>query len=87
MGDLFPFNRIDIFNRIKAIEQYVCGTNEHGGHQVYKCAVEYNGSGRATAVGLASGPDGLYFTDLYKDIVPDSQEPPLIDTSKPLHLS
>ncbi len=29
--------------------------------------VEYTGSGKATAVGLASGPDGLYFTDLYKD--------------------
>jgi len=28
---------------------------------------EYTGSGRATAVGLAAGPDGLYFTDLYKD--------------------
>lgn len=30
--------------------------------------VEYNGSGRATAAGLAAGPDGLYFTDLYKDV-------------------
>ena len=29
--------------------------------------VEYTGSGKATAVGLAAGPDGLYFTDLYKD--------------------
>jgi PKD repeat protein len=29
--------------------------------------VEYNGSGFATAAGLAAGPDGLYFTDLYKD--------------------
>jgi glucose/arabinose dehydrogenase len=28
---------------------------------------EYTGTGRATAVGLAPGPDGLYFTDLYKD--------------------
>lgn len=28
---------------------------------------EYGGSGQATAVGLAAGPDGLYFTDLYKD--------------------
>ena len=27
----------------------------------------YNGTGKASAVGLASGPDGLYFTDLYKD--------------------
>lgn len=29
--------------------------------------VEYTGIGVATAVGLAAGPDGLYFTDLYKD--------------------
>lgn len=29
--------------------------------------VEYTGTGKATAVGLAAGPDGLYFTDLYKD--------------------
>lgn len=30
--------------------------------------IEYNGSGKATAAGLAAGPDGLYFTDLYKDV-------------------
>jgi glucose/arabinose dehydrogenase len=30
--------------------------------------VEYVGTGRATVVGLAAGPDGLYFTDLYKDL-------------------
>jgi hypothetical protein len=29
--------------------------------------VEYTGTGKATAVGLAAGPDGLYFTELYKD--------------------
>lgn len=29
--------------------------------------VEYVGDGFATAVGLAAGPDGLYFGDLYKD--------------------
>lgn len=29
--------------------------------------IEYNGPGKATACGLAAGPDGLYFTDLYKD--------------------
>lgn len=27
----------------------------------------YEGTGKATAVGLAAGEDGLYFTDLYKD--------------------
>jgi len=29
--------------------------------------IEYAGVGRGTVVGLAAGPDGLYFTDLYKD--------------------
>jgi glucose/arabinose dehydrogenase len=29
--------------------------------------VEYDGIGKATAAGLAAGPDGLYFTDLYED--------------------
>jgi glucose/arabinose dehydrogenase len=29
--------------------------------------VEYTGTGKATAVALAAGPDGLYFSDLYKD--------------------
>jgi glucose/arabinose dehydrogenase len=29
--------------------------------------VEYNGTGRSTVAGLASGPDGLYFTSLYED--------------------
>lgn len=30
--------------------------------------VEYVGTGRASVVGLAAGPDGLYFTELYKDL-------------------
>jgi glucose/arabinose dehydrogenase len=29
--------------------------------------IQYSGSGKATACGLAAGPDGLYMTDLYKD--------------------
>ncbi len=29
--------------------------------------LEYTGTGRATVCGLAAGPDGLYFTELYKD--------------------
>lgn len=29
--------------------------------------VEYNGVGKATCAGLTAGPDGLYFTDLYRD--------------------
>jgi glucose/arabinose dehydrogenase len=30
--------------------------------------VEYTGVGKATTAGLAAAPDGLYFTDLYKDV-------------------
>lgn len=30
--------------------------------------VEYNGTGKASAAGMAAGPDGLYFSDLYKDM-------------------
>ncbi|MEM6571351.1 MAG: PQQ-dependent sugar dehydrogenase [Planctomycetota bacterium] len=29
--------------------------------------IEYAGTGRATVAGMAAGPDGLYFTDLYRD--------------------
>jgi len=29
--------------------------------------VKYNGTGRASVSGVAAGPDGLYFTDLYED--------------------
>jgi hypothetical protein len=30
--------------------------------------LRYTGTGKATVVGLAAGPDGLYFTELYKDL-------------------
>ncbi len=30
--------------------------------------IEYVGGGKASVVGLTAGPDGLYFTDLYKDL-------------------
>ncbi|MDX2149018.1 MAG: PQQ-dependent sugar dehydrogenase [Planctomycetota bacterium] len=35
--------------------------------------ISYNGSGKATVSALAAGPDGLYFSDLYKD--QDAQSP------------
>lgn len=35
--------------------------------------IAYNGTGRATVAGIAAGPDGLYFTTLYKDF--DYQSP------------
>jgi glucose/arabinose dehydrogenase len=34
--------------------------------------IEYNGAGKATVVALAAGPDGLYFSDFYKDLDYDS---------------
>jgi glucose/arabinose dehydrogenase len=52
-------------------------TGELGGHP--RGLVEYTGTGQATAAGLAAGPDGLYFTDLYRDQPttdpPDPTEP------------
>ncbi len=33
--------------------------------------VEYRGTGQGSMVGLAAGPDGLYFTEMYKDDVPN----------------
>jgi glucose/arabinose dehydrogenase len=42
------------------------GTGEIGGHP--HDLVEYTGTGKATAAGLAAGPNGLYFTELYKDL-------------------
>jgi len=28
--------------------------------------IQYAGSGKGSVVGITAGPDGLYFTDLYK---------------------
>ncbi|MDI1464440.1 PQQ-dependent sugar dehydrogenase [Catellatospora sp. KI3] len=36
-----------------------------------KPLIEYNGKGRSTVVGLAAGPDGLYFTALWPDAEDD----------------
>lgn len=50
----------------KAVVEFGLGT---GGELLSgpEALAEYVGIGRATAVGLAAGPGGLYFTDLYKD--------------------
>lgn len=37
-----------------------------------KTLIEYVGIGRGTVSGLIAGPDGLYFTELYKDLNPAS---------------
>jgi uncharacterized repeat protein (TIGR01451 family) len=54
-------------SRGKRIEEFVL---DAGGNLVSGPTplISYNGSGKATAAGLAAGPDGLYFTDLYKDL-------------------
>ncbi|GAA1618940.1 PQQ-dependent sugar dehydrogenase [Catellatospora bangladeshensis] len=38
--------------------------------------LEYNGTGKASVVGLAAGPDGLYFTALYPDADTASPDAP-----------
>lgn len=50
----------------KRIEEFVLDANGDviAGPTTF---LEYTGSGKATAVGLAAGPDGLYMTDLYAD--------------------
>ena len=40
-------------------------TGEIGGHP--HTLIEYTGTGQSTAAGLAAGPGGLYFTELYRD--------------------
>ena len=50
----------------KRIVRFIIDRDENlvsGPHRL----VEYVGTGRATAGALAAGPDGLYFSDLYKD--------------------
>ncbi|MFL6247962.1 MAG: PQQ-dependent sugar dehydrogenase [Thermoanaerobaculia bacterium] len=50
----------------KRISELVLGVNADGSAEE-RTFLEYNGTGKGTVVGLAAGPDGLYFTDLYKD--------------------
>ena len=51
----------------KRISEFILGANGEvvsGPHPL----IEYNGTGKATIAALAAGPDGLYFSDLYKDL-------------------
>jgi glucose/arabinose dehydrogenase len=49
--------------RISEVVVRMDGTLESGPDAL----IQYNGTGKATVAGLAAGPDGLYFTSLYKD--------------------
>lgn len=53
-------------SRGKAISEFVIDANgklTSGPRQL----IHYTGSGKGTAAALAAGPDGLYFSDLYRD--------------------
>lgn len=49
--------------RVVEFDLDAAGVNREGPTML----AEYTGAGKATAVGLAAGEDGLYFTDFYKD--------------------
>lgn len=49
----------------KSIVEFVLTTN--GTYVSSDTLLEYVGAGKATVVALAAGPDGLYFSDFYKD--------------------
>ena len=79
-GSGFPTEKMDHLFATESGPTYGAGPQLHGkriSEFVFDAAgvlvagptalIEYEGVGTGTAVGLAAGPDGLYFTDLYKD--------------------
>jgi hypothetical protein len=64
-GPTFAAGRTGLGKRIIEIRLTPDGLGLGG---LPRTLVEYNGIGRATVVAVASGPDGLYFTDFYKDV-------------------
>jgi len=59
----------------KAIVEFQLATGDNPPLAGPNPFVHYTGTGYATTVGLAAGPDGLYFSDLYKD-QPAGGDPP-----------
>ena len=55
--------------RGKRISEFVIGNNTTNGNLVSgpRSLVHYTGNGKGTAVALAAGPGGLYFSDFYVD--------------------
>ncbi len=79
-GSGFPVDRMDRLYVTESGPTYAAGPQALGKRIVEftldaagiaiaapSTVVEYNGTGRSTAVGLAAGPDGLYFSTLYQD--------------------
>jgi glucose/arabinose dehydrogenase len=56
-------------SRGKKITEWVIGNNQPNGNLVSgpTTLAHYAGNGKGTAVALAAGPDGLYFSDFYAD--------------------
>jgi PKD repeat protein len=63
-GPTWASGPIDYAKRIVALELDEDGLLVSGPTPV----VVYDGLGKATAGGMAAGPDGLYFTDIYRDL-------------------
>jgi glucose/arabinose dehydrogenase len=66
-------------SRGKRISEFVIGGDQGNGNGSLQggpvSLIHYTGDGRATISALAAGPDGLYFSDLYKDDPVDPTEP------------
>lgn len=57
-------------SRAKSIEQFTDLTTLNGQGKLATAPqtfVKYNGTGRASIVAIATGPDGLYFSDMYEE--------------------
>jgi glucose/arabinose dehydrogenase len=78
-GSGFPIEKMDHAFVTESGPTYATGPQEEGKRIVEFAPqgtgfadpaplIEYTGVGKASAAGLAAGPDGLYFTDLYKDV-------------------
>lgn len=79
-GSGFPAERFDRAYVTESGPTWASGFQEHGKRitewildsggdlvEGERDVIVYNGSGKASAAALAAGPDGLYFSDLYKD--------------------
>jgi glucose/arabinose dehydrogenase len=64
-GPTWATGPVDIFG--KRISEFALDSGGNLASGYPKTLIEYSGTGKATAAGLAAGPDGLYFTDLYVD--------------------
>lgn len=87
-GSAFPASRMGHFFVTESGETYATGPQTRGKRVVEfevnasgqlvsgpTPLVEYVGNGKASAGGITAGPDGLYFTDLYRDFAAYPSQP------------